>query len=191
MCAHVAAMNSYVVHPDSTHKWQVRPGYRILVMGSGALRFDFPQDWLISADSKYVRLMDRLPPQARCILLASFRRISLRMTRVPVGLLLREVIHADAETRAVTRRGPIYRTFRPPLEAAWIQMQFKDPVYAREACTRVCIARGGCTLATIVFDFWPEDELRVYAAWSTLLESMAVGDYIEDPLTGRKREKRG
>jgi hypothetical protein len=27
--------------------------------------------------------------------------------------------------------------------------------------------------------------------WTTLLETLAVGDYLENPATGRKREQRG
>ena len=49
----------------------------------------------------------------------------------------------------------------------------------------------GRILATIVFDFWPEYELDFHDPWATLLETLAVGDYIEDPATGRRREKRG
>ena len=160
-------------------------------MDGGALRFDFPKDWIVCADSKYVMMVDRELPYNKCMLLASCRRISLGMTVVPVSHLLYEVTATDTGHRPTTRRGPIHSIFRLPLEAAWIQVYFADPVDAREACSRVCLARGGCTLATIVFDFWPEDELRLHSAWSTLIETLAVGDYIEDPATGRKREQRG
>jgi hypothetical protein len=113
------------------------------------------------------------------------------MATIPVTDLLREITIPDTDTRPITHRGPIHQIFRPPLEAAWRQMYFEEPVRHREACTRLCLGRGGLTLATIVFDFWPEDELQFYSAWNNLLETLAVGDYIEDPTTGRKREKRG
>ena len=184
-------MKAFVVTPDISHEWKARPGYRIMVMDRGAVRFDFPRDWLAGLDSKYVRMIDREPPDDRCGLMVSSRPISRRMAELPVHELLREVTLTDCSDRRVTHRGQIIRFFRPPLEAAWLQMRFMERLRAREACTRVCLARGGRTLATVVFDFWPEDETHLHDAWTTLLDTLAVGDYIEDPLTGRRREKRG
>ena len=105
--------------------------------------------------------------------------------------LLREVTLEESDTRPIVHRAPIVPIHRHPLEGAWRQMHFVDELQHREACTRVCLARGGRTLATIVFDLWPEDELRLHSAWTTIIETLAVGDYIDDPITGRKREKRG
>jgi hypothetical protein len=184
-------MNSYVVQSDNQHRWQATSGSRILVMDRGAVRFDFPKDWIPSADSKYILIVDRVPPLDRCGVMVACRRLSKAMMRIPIKDLLHEITIGDTDSRPIMHRGPIHPIFRPPLEAAWRQMHFEDPVRHREACTRLCLARGGFTLATIVFDFWPEDELRYFLAWNTLLETLAVGDYIEDPMTGRKREKRG
>jgi hypothetical protein len=184
-------MKSYVVKPDSSHRWQAKPGCRILVMGGGAVRFDFPQNWIASVDSKYVRLIDREPPDDNCGLMVSWRYIPAAMAAVRMHYLIREITLEPSDARPIVRRSPIFSVFRPPLEAAWRQMHFWDGGRRREGCTRVCLARGGCTWATIVFDFWPEDEIRLYPMWATILETLAVGDYIDDPLTGRKREKRG
>lgn len=184
-------MKAYILRSDSLQQCQAQTGCRILVMDQGAVRFDFPKDWLACADGQHVRVIDREPPYNRCGLIASCRTISMPMSAFPVAELLREITLEESDCRPITRRGSIIRIFRPPLEAAWIQMHFVDAIQRREACTRVCLARGGRTLATIVFDFWPEDEVRLHFAWTTLLETLAVGDYIEDPVTGRKREKRG
>lgn len=184
-------MKTYVVAPDSVHQWQAKAGCRILVFDSGAVRFDFPRNWIVSADSKFIRIIDREPPEDRCGLMVSSRIISAGMAGVPVEYVLREATREDTDERPIVDRSEIISLFRPPLEAAWLQMRFHDRIQRRPACTRVCLARGGRTLATIVFDFWPEDELRFHSAWTTLLDTLAVGDYIEDPITGRKREKRG
>ena len=77
------------------------------------------------------------------------------------------------------------------MEAAWRQMCFIDNLQRQDARTRVCLARGGRTLATIVFDFWARDEARLHDMWTVLLDTLAVGDYIDDLATGRKREQRG
>jgi hypothetical protein len=113
------------------------------------------------------------------------------MAGFPIRELLHEITNEDAADRSIVDRGPVIGIFRPPLEAAWRQMQFLDSLQRQDACTRVCIARGGRTLATLVFDFWTKDEARFHEMWTTLTETLAVGEYIDDPLTGRRREQRG
>jgi hypothetical protein len=184
-------VKAFVIHPDERGTWIARPGYRILIMDQGAARFDFPKDWLAGLDSKYVRIVDRDPPDDRCSLLVSCRTISPLVAGFPVRELLREVTAEDSRDRRVLDRGPIITMYRHPMEAAWRQMQFVDPLQRQDARTRVCLARGGRTLATIAFDFWAKDEVRFHEMWTTLLETLAVGDYLENPATGRKREQRG
>jgi hypothetical protein len=184
-------MKTFLVEADSIQRWQAKPGCRILVMGGGAVRFDFPRDWMACANDKYVRIIDDAPPDDRCGLIVSWRHVSPLVTAIPMDYLLREVTLEESETRPIVRRDAIVPIHRHPLEGAWRQMHFIDELQHREACTRVCLARGGRTLATIVFDLWPEDELRLHSAWTTIIETLAVGDYIDDPITGRKREKRG
>jgi hypothetical protein len=184
-------MKAFVLQPDAQHAWKARPGCRILVMGGGAVRFDFPQNWMAGLNSQYLQIVDRVPPDDRCGLMISYRMVSMRVAAYPMRELVSEITSIDSPDRPAVWRGPIVCAHRLPLEAVWRQMQFIDPRQKREACTRVCLARGGRTMATIVFDFWPEDELMFHEAWMTLLETLAVGDYVEDEVTGRKREMRG
>lgn len=184
-------VKAFVIHPDRRGTWKARPGYRILIMDQGALRLDFPKDWPASLDAKYVRIVDREPPDDRCSVLVSCRTISPSVAGYPIRELLQEVTREDESLRRIIERGPIVTLSRQPMEAAWRQMRFVDPLQRQDAQTRVCLARGGRTLATIVFDFWAKDEVRLHEMWTTLIETLAVGDYIEDPATGRKREQRG
>jgi hypothetical protein len=184
-------MKNFVIYPDQTGRWKARPGYRVLVMDRGAVRFDFPQDWLASLDSKYIRIVDREPPSDRCSLLVSCRWISPGVAGFPIRELLHEVTLDDNPERPIVYRGPITTLYRQPMEAAWRQMCFIDNLQRQDARTRVCLARGGRTLATIVFDFWAKDEARLHDMWTVLLDTLAVGDYIDDLATGRKREQRG
>ncbi|HLH31166.1 MAG TPA: hypothetical protein VKY31_08180 [Terriglobia bacterium] len=184
-------MKAFVIQQDPKGMWKARPGCRVLVMDHGALRFDFPNDWIAGIDSKYVRIVDREPPEDRCSLLISCRQISAIIAGFPVRELLYEVTTEDSPDRPILQRGPITTIVRQPLEAAWRQMRFMDHRQREGACTRICIARGGRTLATIVFDFWAKDEIHFHEVWMTLMETLAVGDYIEDASTCRKREQRG
>ncbi|HEY2381047.1 MAG TPA: hypothetical protein VGK48_07680 [Terriglobia bacterium] len=184
-------MKAFVIHPDQKSTWKAQPGYRILIMDHGAVRLDFPKDWIPGLDSKYIRIIDREPPETECSLLVSCRTILPTIAGFPIRELLSEVTADDGSERRILERGPIFTLFRQPMEAAWRQMRFIDPMRFQQAETRVCLARGGRTLATIVFDFWTKDELRFHNMWATLLETLAVGDYIDDPATGRRREQRG
>src|SRR6516164_2063270 len=114
-------VNAFVIHPDHRGTWKARPGYRILIMDQGAVRLDFPKDWLAGLDSKYIRIVDREPPDDRCSLLVSCRTISSIVAGFPVRELLQEVTAEDSRDRRVLERGPITTLFRQPMEGAWRQ----------------------------------------------------------------------
>ena len=143
-------------------------------------------------DEKHVRLTRQPAPDDRCGLILSTRLTSRRVASAPLNLLLADIAGlASADARPMIGHGPTIQLLRPPQEAAWIQMQFHNPADAHETCSRVCLARSGCTLAIVVFDFWPEDESALSAVWSTFLETLVVGEYFADPVTGRRRERWG
>src|SRR5213075_734687 len=95
------------------------------------------------------------------------------------------------EDRQVLQRGEAIGFHRWPLEAAWLQLRVVDPAFCREKSTRVCVARADRTQALIVLDFHPEDDQFLDGIWNTLMDTLAVGDYIADPTTGRRRMRRG
>ena len=167
-------MDAVQLMPD--HVWKAAPGCRILVIDGGAVRLDFPGDWIAFPTARHIALIDRLPPATRFTVGVSWRRLSHAMAAVPLDYLLSEIL--IGEQREVIRRGDIHRTFRFPLEIAWIQLRLV------EGCTR-------CTQAVILFDFQPNDELAVFDVWETLLSTLVVGDYIQDHVRGRRRESRG
>ncbi len=57
--------------------------------------------------------------------------------------------------------------------------------------TRVCAARAEGTQAILVFDFQMQDRDVLAGVWETLTATLVVGDYIEDPTTGKRRMRRG
>ncbi len=125
-------------------------------------------------------------------MILSNRLTSPHVAGVPLNLLLDDITSlASTDARLMIRRGPTIQLLRPPQEAAWLQMRFYNSADAHETCSRICLARAGCTMAIIVFDFWPEDELALSRVWSTFLETLAVGEYFADPATGKRREQWG
>jgi hypothetical protein len=174
---------------QSGHSWKAAPGCRILLIDGGAVRFDYPSEWVVRATPKYVFVIDRYPPDDRCLLAVSWRRIPIRALGISTAALLDRL--APFETRPAGYRGETLQVFRPPMEAAWTETRFIEPIYGGEVSTRMCVARADCTQAVFLLDYRAGTEVVVDTVWKTLLDSLVVGEYIEDFRTGRKHAKRG
>jgi hypothetical protein len=159
------------------------------LIDGGAVRFDYPSQWIVRATPKYVFLFDQYPPDDHCLLAVSWRRVPIRGLALSAAGLLNNL--APVETRPAGYRGEIVRLFRPPLEAAWTETRFIEPVYGKEVSTRISVARADRTQAMLLMDYRPGNELTADSIWKILMDSLAVGDFIEDPLSGRKVAKRG
>ena len=177
----------HVMALDSNHLWKASPGCRILVVDGGAVRFDYPANWLVHSRQNQVLLLDRLPPDQPIYIGIRWRKLSRQESALPLGYLVAN--SASAEQRPILQRGPVIQVFRPPLEAAGVQHRVNDG--EKHKCTRMCVARGGCTQAIVLAEFPGEDELGFFPIWETFLRTLAVGDYIADPASGRLREQRG
>ena len=171
------------------HVWKAAPGCRILVIDNGGVRCDIPRDWIVYSPNRHVFVIDRFPPDNRCMVAISCKRVSTEVMAISAMWILEEWI--QGEDRRVLERSRPFRFHRWPLEVAWLQLRVLEAATGRERITRVCLARADGTQALIVFDFQRQDEAAMGWAWNTLIDTLAVGDYIEDPSTGRKRIKRG
>jgi hypothetical protein len=171
------------------HSWKAAPGCRILIVDGGAVRFDYPAEWVVRPTPKYVFVIDRYPPDDRCLLAVSWRRIPIRALGVSTAVLLDRL--APPETRPADCRGQTLRLYRPPLEVAWTETRFVEPIYGSDVCTRICVARADCTQAIFLLDYRPGTEAMVDVVWKTLLDTLVIGDYIDDIGTGARHAKRG
>jgi hypothetical protein len=171
---------------DSMTAWKAAPGYRTLAIDGGAVRFECPVHWVVAPMSHYVCVADRQPPDERCLLALSWRRIPLEATILSIPHLVSAL--RDANPDPGIQRAPVMRVFRPPLELAWTELMLVDPNKGVEIGKRLCLARSGCTQALIVLDFRPEEGLALFEFWRNLLATLAVGETIADPGSGRRRE---
>jgi hypothetical protein len=171
------------------HVWKAAPGCRILVVDNGGVRCDIPHEWLVYSPRRNVLVFDRFPPDNRFILAISCKRLPPRIMTIPLDVILEELERSD--DRRIVKRGSISRFRRWPLEVAWVQLRVVDEPAKREKFTRLCVARAEGTQALIMFDFRDGEEEEAEGAWNTVMDSLVVGDYISDPLTGRKRMHRG
>ena len=108
---------------------------------------------------------------------------------LPLGIILEEWV--VCEDRRVVEKGKPITFYRWPLQAAWLQLRVASSEPGLEKITRVCVARADRTQALVILDFHATDEPLAESAWQTVIETLVVGDYIADPLTGRRRMRRG
>src|SRR5262245_22362102 len=128
------------VQLQSGGTWTATPGCSILLVDGGAVRFDYPLNWIVRPTPKYVFLFDQFPPDDHCLLAVSWRHVSIRSLALSTSALLEKL--APVETRPSDYHGEIVRVFRPPLEAAWTESRFIEPIYGNAVSTRIAVARA-------------------------------------------------
>jgi hypothetical protein len=168
----------------SGHGWRARPGHKIFVIDRGAVRFDYPQEWVVIPDEKSVTLHDREPPNDEVRLQVSYLRLpSIDWS----GLSLASLVEAgmEGDERSIRTRGPIKEMRRDDLELAWREIGFVDSTENRDARSRLCIARRSNLQCLITFDFWATDLPRCDDVWNTILATLEMGEYVADPQRGR------
>ena len=166
------------------HGWRAKPGNKIFVADRGAVRFDFPESWVMEPGSDSIKLRDLPPPDDKCLLQVSVMRLAagIDWERFPLPEVLEVVIKDDP--RGTTPHGDVVHVRRPSHEFAWRETRFIDPVEKREAYSRTLLARASNIQPLITLELWPEDTAWVDPIWDEVLHSLRVGEYIRDPTRG-------
>lgn len=167
----------------SNHGWKAKPGFRICVLDRGAVRFDFPEDWILKQAPDSVKIHDAEPPSDNCVLAISVYRLP------PIdwsGLPVRDLVTAamDGDDREILDRIDVVEEKRGELELAWGELRYRDPTENREAGARICIAREREIQCLLTLDFWADEKPRLDPVWSEVLRSLVLGLYVEDPTVG-------
>ncbi len=179
----MAKYEKKTINLSDQHTWTATPGYNVIALDRGAVRLDFPREWIVIPDNDSLKIHDRQPPDDDCVLAVSYIRLA------PIdwsGLPLATLVEAGTEEdeRPIHTRGDIISSRHGDIEFAWREMAFIDPVEQREAFARLCIARKGVVQALITFDFWESDADRYRPVWDAVLKSVRLNDYIADPAKG-------
>lgn len=163
--------------------WVARPGCKSLVMQGGAVRFDFPEAWVVSTADDCIQLHDKKPPDDNCRLAVSFMQLPpVDFSGLPVMELVQGA--ADVDQRPILSRGEIQPERIGQVELAWRETRFTDELQNAEAHSLFCLARKGRVQAIITFDFWPKDRERCLRIWRTVLNTLEL-DAKLDPKTGK------
>ena len=165
------------------HGWRTRPGCKTFVADRGAVRFDYPKDWVVAADNGVIHFHDHEPPADSC-------RLSMSYLRLPQidwsGLKLPALLETglSGEERRDETQGPIIEEQRGDLHLAWREISFVEPSQSAEARSRVCVARRRNLQCLITCDFWSVDLERCDAVWRTVLDTLELDEPIADPSRG-------
>ena len=166
------------------HTWRAKPGCKIFVADRGALRLDYPEDWVVIPGENSINFHDRQPPDDDIHMEVSIMRLPpIDWSALPLRDLIPAAIQGDA--RDIRWRGEIQEQRNGDVEIAWLESMFIDRQQDdREARTRLCLARSGTIQPIITMEYWPEDAARATKAWDDALGSLELGMYIEDPTKG-------
>lgn len=168
----------------NNHHWQAKPSHKIVVLDRGAIRFDIPEMWVVVPGSENTKVYDKQPPGDDCALTVSFVRLPpLDWSGLPLATLLSDSVK-NAQQNA-TKQGEPISLRRGDLDIAWCEIQFIDLQEQREAISRICIGRCNLVQCLITFDFWVTDTQQCNTVWSTVLETLVVGEFIQDPAKGK------
>src|SRR5947209_8364970 len=163
--------------PD--HGWRAKPGHKIFVADRGAVRFDFPEDWIMTPGESSCVFKDG---GDNCVLEVSHWRLPpVDWSKLPLIPLLLDI---QSREGCPTTEEEIVHVQRPDVELAWAERTYIDPGEKRPAIARTCLARGQNVQALITFAFWPEDRGRFTPVWDEILRSLQLGMYIADPHVG-------
>ncbi|HEY7030865.1 MAG TPA: hypothetical protein VH482_06040 [Thermomicrobiales bacterium] len=168
------------------HGWKSEPGCKIFVANRGEVRFDYPADWIIGPREP-ITFWDREPPADTCRLRLNIYHPTKHQKKVPpIGEALMDLIDIfryenNEDTGYSMGRGEITVVPREDLELAWRQFRYFNPNLGREVTTRAAVARSGNSIALLLFDYPTADKSTHEPIWDTLLRSLQMGLYIEDP----------
>lgn len=166
------------------HGWKARPGHKILVLGRGAVRFDYPAHWVAllpeAPDEISVKLHNRRPPADDWRLEVSYLTLNpaIDFSGLSVSTLLQDAVLKDDSRKPFWRSGVTEVKRTDGVEYAWAEMAFIDPIEQRVACSRACLARGHGVQPLITLDYWEEDAGTVLPAWEEVLRTLQLGQHV-------------
>ena len=121
------------------HTWTAKPGFKIFVADRGAVRFDFPESWVVQPAEDAIGFYDKKPPDDDCTLKLSVLRLppDIDWRGLPLAKLVQDMV--DHDTRNVLDRQELVEVKRGDLEICWAELRFIDPNECRVAHSRACL----------------------------------------------------
>jgi hypothetical protein len=169
---------------DQMYGWKAKPGYHIFVADRGAVRFDFPDTWVMQpAENGVIELRDRQPPDDDCLVeLTVFHlRPDVDWTGLPMGQMLANATDGGLGHGDDAVLGPITEKHRGGLDLAWRETQWVDQDEKRDARARSLIAHKDDVQILITMSYWQDDVERFMAVWDELVRTLRLAEYVRKP----------
>jgi hypothetical protein len=166
------------------HQWYATSGFRIAAIDRGAIRFEFPRDWICIPDETSVKFYDHEPPADNCRLAVSRQRLPDMADRFDLGDMIRSA--AQGDSRGLHQTSEMSQLRRQSMELAWLEFQFTDPELKHDARSRFCFARGAGVYALVTLEFWQEDSEQFIPVWEHVMDTLSLGEFILDPTSGAR-----
>ena len=174
-------MDRQTLRLKPNHKWKSKPGYSICVIDRGAIRFDYPSDWIVKHEDGSIHLHDQEPGVESCDLGVSIFRMPIE---VIADLNLEEMLHETlAEDRKPYEQSELRHIDRSGMQIVWVEQKYLDKEYKRDARFRVALARES-TICLISMNYWAARADALEPVWDEILASLVMGLPIGDPTMG-------
>ena len=169
----------------ATHGWKAQPGNAVLVLERGLLSFEYPKTWHL-VPGKTTELYDAAPPadEARLQISLFPLRPDVDWSGFPFKTMGKELFSRRDDDEHVIWREPTKPELRHGIPMDTSYSRWFDTEEKREAFSRQVLARHELVLALLTMDFWVEDAARIEPVWELILDTMRLGDYIENPFMG-------
>ncbi len=179
--------------PD--HGWRATPGYKLMIVGRGDLRFEYPQDWVHEFTDHSVKVRDKVFPQDVMLLEVSVMKTPPIFGRPDIPTVAKMLEDNLEKQEHPTPLDQIRRIEAPGLDLAWAEYPAieEDPQtkLPRQATWRQAHAHAGkfhrgayMPFGIITFGFWSEFADRANPIWEHFLQTLVIGQHIADPARG-------
>jgi hypothetical protein len=164
------------------HGWRAQPGHKIIVIGRGAVRLEYPERWHVLPADDCIKIHDKKPPKDDCVLAVSYHYWPPEGRELTVASLVASAFRDDE--RSFFTISPVVEENRIDFVLAWAEGRCIDAREKREACARLCLARKDEIQALVTFDFWLDDFARCDPLWHNFLASLQLAEWVADPRKG-------
>lgn len=167
---------------NPNHRWKSKPGYKICVIDRGAVRFDYPEDWIVQPSDHSLHLHDMPPSNESCDMGVSVFHMPPDFAReIDIDDMLRKSLrdgdrtpYEESEMASISRDG---------MDIVWLEQRYKDADSGRDARFRTALARETC-VCIITMNYWAAKAATLEPVWDEVLRSLTMGMRIADPTMG-------
>lgn len=166
------------------HRWTTREGCKTIVLNHGAVQFDYPRSWAVSAGADSVSLYEHPPRKGNRLEVSCLYFPPVDWSELPVADLLDDVTTLERER---VTPGPLREEIRRGIELAWRDLTVfprRRWLAHRAICVRVCMARYGNAHCLLTYEFRRKDRARCEEAWENVLDTLVLDREIADPAAG-------